>query len=890
MWSARWGHAVVVANQTHPRNDFTEEENTELSNLGKPYLVLLGGDDYITDGYKSLISYTNHLSINSAGGQFRNDIWWMSPPIKTKYRWNVEGTNLHPRRNENNEPSTILSNTKWTQSNGGRIAPETWPSDHSKAVTFLDWIQCQEVFSNIRENRTSCSEPEEYCFENILNPGCKPEAVWKYNNMWSPRRGHGSIVANNKLFVIGGRAREVIDMQPSSMVGGIVESDNTIAIHELDHHAKAILKNDVWVSDDGLGKTWRLATPGCQDHQEDILLQTELWQAKYDTSAGSKLKSTIGRRCETSDDCFGAAICRNVDNVEYKTCVCPMFSPREHHTVVIQHRYRPDKGYKEDYIYVIGGFTSIRQSFCGNQVCKGQPSYRRALNDVWVSNNGIDWIQLAPASPKDGYFPPRGAHASLISYDKSAQRDQIWIFGGETSEPNDEITHYLPDVWRIDVSTDPCCMMESKCASFPQLLKIDDIGRCLPSKASFQKIKNHAIWQGRAGHTVVYEPALSRNLFQHQMYLMGGRNATTVFSDVWSWNFQLDSSWRKDFNLDQWYRSMDNGKLHFGPSTTHSPISNHGTPHSLYLTGDSSLAELMEVFLPQNRTHDLSNFTREFRVPLFTDDDVQILTRNNIRTLYDLATIELYDLLRLRGFDFPGEDSTPIPRVCQALSISRAFLNKCVAGKNWNTSNGERRLSKHYSEQSNVVRMVFGDLYYATIGDKCNSIDCVLTSWDGCSTIGKEIMVDVTGIGNVPVPRTDFDPRYLIEDMHCRTVPKARYFAAAEFLDNQVVLAGGHGLQENELFRDTWARDDMFPQASISHRPRDGTKDSVFFFESNEEGAKIFEYKINEIMNNKNTLSGLEAELLFLIFIYSKYKNKTIVGRSSKFIPRMSSP
>jgi hypothetical protein len=54
--------------------------------------------------------------------------------------------------------------------------------------------------------------------------------------------------------------------------------------------------------------------------------------------------------------------------------------------------------------------------------------------------------------------------------------------------------------------------------------------------------------------------------------------------------------------------------------------------------------------------------------------------------------------------------------------------------------------------------------------------------------------------------------------------------------------------------------------------------------------AKIFEYKINEIMNNKNNLSVLEAELLFLIFLNSKYKNKTIDGRSSKFIPRMSSP
>jgi len=49
MWSARWGHAVVVANQTTAyRNDFTLEENSERASTLVPKLFVLGGDDYNT--------------------------------------------------------------------------------------------------------------------------------------------------------------------------------------------------------------------------------------------------------------------------------------------------------------------------------------------------------------------------------------------------------------------------------------------------------------------------------------------------------------------------------------------------------------------------------------------------------------------------------------------------------------------------------------------------------------------------------------------------------------------------------------------------------------------------------------------------------------------------
>ena len=815
-------------NQTTPRNDFTDEENADLSHSGKPIVVLLGGDDYVTGGYRSLVE--------AGGGQLRNDVWWTSLLTGTEKRWMLSKTGKSI-----GDPK-IESQMKWTQSNRGKVAPETWPNDWNRRVTYMEWIQCQEVFLETQGNDTTCAEPADNCFENIRNSGCKPEAVWKRDNMWSPRRGHGSVVVNGKLFVIGGRSREIIDTRHSTWIGGIIDNENEVNSNKGYHHKESVLKNDIWVSDDGLGETWWLLNPGCQDHQEDILLQTEVWR---NNPKNKRRKRNLGSVCETSDDCFGRAICQHLDISLHKTCVCPMFSPREHHTVVVQHRYNPDKGYKEDYIYVIGGFTNIKKSFCGDRICEGRPSYRHALNDVWVSNDGLNWIQLAPAKSQDGYFPPRGAHASLISYNKSAQTDQLCFFGGAASDAENESTAYLSDVWCVDMSTSPCCMIHDECQYIYKTLKVDDIGKCLPDKSAFHEVIINASWSARAGHAVVYEPALSRNSFRHQMYLIGGRNETHSFSDVWSWDFNSDEPWRKDFHGDQWYRSIKNGILHFGPSNSDDPSSESNSPHKMYLTGESLVSELAVTFLPnQSQTKDLENFTRTDRVPLLKGSDVAILIDNNVRTISDLASIDLYSLLKLRGFDFPGKPVSPISHICEALFIARDFLNKCVVGKAWNETNKERRISKLYRNNSNPVEMVFGEEYHAETIEKCSETTCASTTWDGCSPLGNEIMVDVIGIGDVPVPREIFDPTFYTQDIHCRTIPKARYFAAAELLDNQIILLGGRGLEANELFRDTWTRDDTFPQASIARRPRDGTEDSVFFFESNEESAQVFEYKI----------------------------------------------
>mmetsp|Transcript_10681 Transcript_10681/g.16039 ORF Transcript_10681/g.16039 Transcript_10681/m.16039 type:complete len:1127 (-) Transcript_10681:12-3392(-) len=856
MWSARWGHAVVVFNQTIPRNDYTEEENSKLINEGMPKLVLLGGDD--------LVQRTLQGGVKASAGQFRNDIWWTEPPLGTQLQWKMEEAHSglgYPM---------AKSQMKWNQSNKGRVSPPKWPSGPkiSEDMTYMDWIKCQDVNLQTLPDPSICDEPAPICYDDITEEGCHPEAVWKRDNMWSPRRGHAAVVANDKIFVIGGRGSENMRMRETSMVGGILGYKAEDTRDHATNHAEVVLKNDVWVSEDGLGKHWKLVNPGCQDHQEDVLLQTEVWTSNQ-PNLSSPHTGIIGAKCSTSSDCYGSAECRYVStNTSGKVCVCPMFSPREHHTVTVQHRYVAlgEKSiHREDYIYIVGGFTNVRQSFCADRPCGSLGSYKQALDDAWVSNDGVHWVQLAPAFSSTE-FQARGAHASLLIHDYTPDKighDRLWIFGGETAAPNVEETHYFNDTWYIDLPSDPCCMYHNNCGSITQPLQKYDIGVCLPSSSDWNQLSS-SNWTGRSGHSVVYEPALSRNNFKQQMYLIGGRNGDTVLSDVWTWDLQRETSWRKDFDPNQWYKANNNGKLYFGPSSQDQPFSLDETPHRSYLTGDSPISELKETFLPVTPTgEELKNSTLPTKISLLSEEDAQILHSNGIVNIDDLANANLQTILKFRGFDFPGEKAKAIPRICEAFVLANALLDQCtLQNNNRALTRGKSqsvRKTKPIDHSFSATSMVFGETYFSTEDAECNDLDCRINKWDGCTPIGDQVAVDVNGIGDVLVPQTTFDPTNHIKDLNCRQKPKGRYSFGAALLDNHVLVVGGQGSDQSELHRDVWARDDSFPQATISTRPRSGTHDSEFTFESNEGGAEHFEYKIMDAEERLDVTPWIKA-------------------------------
>ncbi len=71
-----------------------------------------------------------------------------------------------------------------------------------------------------------------------------------------------------------------------------------------------------------------------------------------------------------------------------------------------------------DMLVVVGGFSFETGFF---------------LNDVWTSDNGLDWTRAAPTSP---HFTPRQQHGVVVF------QDQLWVLGGQSG------ADLLHDVWR----------------------------------------------------------------------------------------------------------------------------------------------------------------------------------------------------------------------------------------------------------------------------------------------------------------------------------------------------------------------------------------------------------------------------------------------------------
>ena len=71
-----------------------------------------------------------------------------------------------------------------------------------------------------------------------------------------------------------------------------------------------------------------------------------------------------------------------------------------------------------DMLVVVGGFSFETGFF---------------LNDVWTSDNGLDWTRTAPTSP---HFTPRQQHGVVVF------QDQLWVLGGQSG------ADLLHDVWR----------------------------------------------------------------------------------------------------------------------------------------------------------------------------------------------------------------------------------------------------------------------------------------------------------------------------------------------------------------------------------------------------------------------------------------------------------
>jgi len=249
----------------------------------------------------------------------------------------------------------------WETKNTGKVPPSH--------VTYNEWTQCDyDAWEKVHR-------PLDYA-ARIAGLGggaysCRdffiPPGAYQDETMWSPRRGHVAVVhGGDTIVVMGGRAREHKRMTEERNVGGIKTRPMANDKFYSAWREATVLKNDVWASTDQ-GVTWSLVNPGCTVPQEDLILSGKPFvrnriggqrafvnDQKGDTVAhpldgevaaekpGEKVNQHLIQdlprfgseedRCESTYDCWGDASCEALGRD--KTCVCNMWSPREHHAAV----------------------------------------------------------------------------------------------------------------------------------------------------------------------------------------------------------------------------------------------------------------------------------------------------------------------------------------------------------------------------------------------------------------------------------------------------------------------------------------------------------------------------------------------------------------------------
>lgn len=271
-----------------------------------------------------------------------------------------------------------------------------------------------------------------------------------------------------------------VKKQQLYLAGGLVTSGFT----ELEN------KNDVWTSGDGVN--WSLVTEHAPWEARSgfgfVYFKNKLWVLGGFTN-------NVNLNLDTDDDVsYNDVWASNDGGLTWNEVLSEApWDKRFYHTATV---------YKNR-IWVIGGRPL------------GPMGYPYFYNDVWYTENGIDWVEATEAAP----FHVRYKHSALV------YKNKLWIIGGAM-----ESNVHLNDVW---YSSDGISWTEA----------IDE-----------------AAWEKRGGHDTV--------IFNGKMLVLGGERylpITDQFSDMWysengvSWGEMTSPDWSKrfghqvvDFNTNLW--------------------------------------------------------------------------------------------------------------------------------------------------------------------------------------------------------------------------------------------------------------------------------------------------------------------------------------------------
>ena len=716
---------------------------------------------------------------------------------------------------------------------------------------YKDWILCEDIFSGQpkyagrRFELQCCGQDTPSGYTGIIDPiNCRRQSV-----QWSPRRHHASVTLSvdesndgpiQYLYVMGGRAREMVDYQEEKSVGGIIDprvKDVPVPGHIFSTQREAsVLKSDVWRSVDGV--LWELINPGCEASQKSVIPQGNARDGK----SGKK-----GKKCRTADDCYGNERCTgeegdpqfkwSEDGVTWGTCYCSMWSPREQHAAVSY----------GGYIYVAGGYVSqlySKRSNCGAYACGDTEgsTYRRYMEDIWRWDGtklGLGWISL---EIEFGFGGGRGG-LSLLAFPDSSGLEYLWIIGGrgvpqggdQMGNPGD-VVEMKNDIWRARISS--------------------------TGISEFEQVTSPAIpWSGRTGHTAVLEHRTPANGRQRRLYVIGGDTGADEFSDE-TWVWALDDPneiWRKDFNPEAMY--------HIGAGTDLKYYNNSPSTH--YVARNLDLPYMARFWLPLKTG---VGGTAPERRDYIYGSRLEQLNALGIHTIRDLAEdADVYTILKLRGYDYPNVPADQLMDfydICDVRALAQAIINKCKIDQNKGFYDGERQhpqyiLPRFGGAPPFITGPKNGDgtgnwhgRDYKELAPR-ETYDELVSTWDGCQYLNLPPLAptafnnrpNVEGIGWVEQAPGIKDPTPLLNELQCRYTPKRRAYHTSLMFEERLYLFGGKSTEH--LFNaNTWYRDSRFPTVYMATAPRSYTTDNSFIFSADEDGCQ-FQYRVWDPYNYK---------------------------------------
>ena len=817
-WEERWGHSACNFQQQRPVpceypdgtdtvESLIDSGATVAATSDDQLILVVGGDTYRReDGY----------------GYYMNDVW-SAPGVK----WATF--------------TSTVEKDKWGRPRPRRRSKTVWRLESQlkeppPGVSYRTWIAC--AASRVNYAGVICNPSDFHVIDDIQywHEGMKCVCDFQRDpypgRMLSPRRAHSSIGFRRKAYVMGGRARNIVDIPYDEAAGGIASDDHiNQRVNEsgrIRFREKLELMNDIWETTNG--KEWVLTTPGCR---------AESLQSSHQQDNGHERAT-----CISDDDCYGNEMCQN------QACVCQMWSPREQFAVTsfppqpLFTTECPTSG-PESRMYVYGGFSHRYVQMCAYNACNN--GYREFNNDVWrtkkecVSSEramdpvgcrsqnkmlGEEWEMVTAAAP----WPGRGGHQVLL------HQGMIFLMGGETGDLRSTSANtLLNDVWR---SRDG---------------------------VNWEILMKHAEWSPRRNFNAESVLSLKKQRdgpskgkkepfnFEY-IFVFGGNDGNGPLDDTYE---SLNgTAWLADFSGAGTYSSGEN---------------HDGTSQAAYVRGSSPLSKL----------------------GMMTESELQMLLDEGFDTIESFANADRATIMKLRG---GSADPDPLDGaeqyrggafrfVCPFKKRAESVIQECTppskridgfddpcpgcAGSfELDISTGfDLHPNIEYGGQTWDAMRAEANLAVASDEDGCNPPEWRVEYYLDGPNAGQEMPRDEDDlaeeeeekrlnfvIGGYGCLLNESSGEEICRqgkvNLTCINLWSPRDFAASVVVQGNVYILGGR-LSENVFENDVWYRDGASPQTTIVLKPDDlgeGFGSDEFEFQADEPDC-IYEYRVFEVRN-----------------------------------------